>query len=126
MNISFWAARARIGNAIYGVAKAATDKLTFDCAQELRPFGVTAVSLYPGLVRTEAVLAASAAFDLSNSESPQFIGRVIAGLFKDASLLERSGQVLVAAEIARELGVRDIDGSSPEPLSLGAASDPSA
>ena len=28
-------------------------------AHELRQFGVTAVSLYPGLVRTEAVMAAA-------------------------------------------------------------------
>ena len=45
-----------------------------------RPHGVTAVSLYPGLVRTEAVLRSAEAgwFDLSNSESPEFSGRVIA------------------------------------------------
>src|SRR5262249_8348249 len=82
VNISFWPAQKYIGNVIYGVAKAATDKLTRDMAHELRPHGVTAVSLYPGLVRTEAVLAAAQGgwLDLSNSESPEFIGRVIAGL----------------------------------------------
>src|SRR5262249_9444346 len=70
VNISFWAARKHIGNAIYGVAKAATDKLSADMAEELRPHGVAAVSLYPGLVRTEAVLAAATqgAFDLAESE----------------------------------------------------------
>jgi NAD(P)-dependent dehydrogenase (short-subunit alcohol dehydrogenase family) len=58
VNVSHWAAQKRIGNAIYGIAKAATDKLTVDAAHELRPHGVAAVSLYPGLVRTESVLAA--------------------------------------------------------------------
>jgi dehydrogenase/reductase SDR family protein 1 len=43
---------------IYGEAKAATDKLTSDMACELRDHGVAVISLYPGLVRTEAVLAA--------------------------------------------------------------------
>src|SRR5438874_9365397 len=57
-NISAWAAQKYIGTTIYGIAKAATDKLSADAAHELRPHGVTAVSLYPGLVRTEAVLAA--------------------------------------------------------------------
>ena len=58
VNISHWAAQKRIGNTICGIAKAATDKLTSDTAVELRPHGVTVVSLYPGLVRTEAVLSA--------------------------------------------------------------------
>jgi hypothetical protein len=43
------------------------------------------------LVRTEAVVAAAAsrAFDLANSESPEFIGKVIAGLFKDSKAASR-------------------------------------
>lgn len=117
VNISFWAARKYIGNAIYGISKAATDKMTADIAYELRPHGITAISLYPGLVRTEAVLAAGV-FDLSNSESPEFIGRVIAALWRDPKLEDRSGQALVAAAVAAELGVADIDGKRPEPLRL--------
>jgi dehydrogenase/reductase SDR family member 1 len=45
VNVSFWAARKHVGNVAYGVAKAATDKLTADMAAELRPHGVTVVSL---------------------------------------------------------------------------------
>src|ERR1044071_6251744 len=74
VNISFWAAQKYIGNVAYGVAKAATDKMTADMAHELRKHNVAVVSLYPGLVRTEKVLEAAAFLDLSNSESPQFIG----------------------------------------------------
>src|SRR5689334_14540362 len=48
-----------LGNAIYGAVKAATDKLTADMAHELRPHGIAALALYPGLVRTEAVLEAA-------------------------------------------------------------------
>jgi dehydrogenase/reductase SDR family protein 1 len=120
VNISYWAARKPIGNVIYGVSKAATDKMTSDMAHELGPHGVTAISLYPGLVRTEAVLA-SGWFDLSNSESPEFIGRVIRALWRDPALLERSGQVLVAAAVAAELGVQDLDGKQPRPLTLETA-----
>jgi NAD(P)-dependent dehydrogenase (short-subunit alcohol dehydrogenase family) len=120
VNISFWAAQKYIGNAIYGASKAAADKLTADMAHELRPHNVAVVSLYPGMVRTEAVLAAAEAgwLDLSNSESPEFIGRVVEALARDPRLLERSGKVLVAAAIARELGVRDVDGREPRPLTL--------
>ena len=123
VNISSWPAQKYIGNLIYGVSKAATDKMTFDMAHELKPNGVTAVSLYPGLVRTEAVLRAAQEgwFDLSNSESPEFIGRVIVALYRDPRLMERSGNALVAAEVALEMGVRDVDGRQPVPLRLETA-----
>lgn len=120
VNLSFWAAQKYLGNAIYGIAKAATDKMTADMAHELKPYGVAAISLYPGLVRTELVLQAAknGAFDLSNSESPEFCGRVVAALMEAPGPMSRTGEALVAAKLARELSVRDIDGSSPEPLSL--------
>lgn len=120
VNISVWAAQKFIGNTIYGVSKAATDKLTADMAHELRTHGVSVISLYPGLVRTESVLAAASQgwFTLDNSESPEFIGRVIAALANDPRLGERSGQVVVAAQAAVELGVTDVDGKQPAPLTL--------
>jgi dehydrogenase/reductase SDR family member 1 len=120
VNISFWAAQKHIGNALYGVSKAATDKLTFDMAHELKKHGVAVVSLYPGMVRTESVLQAAEQgwLDLSNTESPQFIGRVVAALYRDPHLTERSGTVLIAAQVALELGVQDIDGKQPKPLTL--------
>ena len=118
VNISFWAAQKRIGNVAYGVSKAATDKMTADMAQELRDHNVTAVSLYPGLVRTEKVMEAAAWLDMSNSESPQFIGRAVVALAGDPKLIERSGQVLVAASLAQEYGFTDIDGKSPRPLTI--------
>jgi dehydrogenase/reductase SDR family protein 1 len=120
VNIGFWAAKKYVGNSIYGISKAATDKMSADMAHELQPHQVAAVSLYPGLVRTEAVMAAAAGgwLDLSNSESPEFIGRVIAALSGDPNLMRRSGQVLIAAQLAIELGVSDTDGSQPFPLTL--------
>src|SRR5205809_623767 len=54
VNISVWATQKFIGNTIYGVSKAATDKLSADIAHELRPHGISVVSLYPGFVRTES------------------------------------------------------------------------
>jgi dehydrogenase/reductase SDR family member 1 len=121
VNISYWAAQKYMGNVIYGIAKAATDKMTADMACELKPHNVTVVSLYPGLVRTELVLQSAAAFDLSNSESPEFQGRVIAALARDASLRKRTGQILITAAVARELGVTDLDGKTPTPLTLETA-----
>jgi dehydrogenase/reductase SDR family protein 1 len=117
VNISIWASQKYQGNVLYGVSKAATDKLSADTACELKPHGVTAVSLYPGLVRTEAVLAAGV-FDLSNSESPQFVGRAVAALASDPDAMRWSGQVVVAAALAREYGFLDVDGRLPRPLTL--------
>jgi NAD(P)-dependent dehydrogenase (short-subunit alcohol dehydrogenase family) len=89
-------------------------------AHELLPSGVAVVSLYPGLVRTEAVMEAARGgwLDISNSESPEFIGRVIAALSDDPQLMARSGQIVVAAQLAQELNVLDTDGRQPIPLTL--------
>jgi dehydrogenase/reductase SDR family member 1 len=118
VNISFWPAQKYIGNVAYGVSKAATDKMTKDMAHELREYNVAAVSLYPGLVRTEKVMEAASFLDLSQSESPQFIGRAIASLAADPGIMEKTGQILIAAELAQEYGFTDIDGRQPRPLTL--------
>jgi dehydrogenase/reductase SDR family protein 1 len=118
VNISFWAARKHIGNVAYGVSKAATDKMTVDMAVELRPHGVAVVSLYPGLVRTEKVMEAAQWLDLSNSESPEFIGRAVAALGADNNVMRHSGNVLVAASVAEEDGFTDIDGKRPRALAI--------
>jgi dehydrogenase/reductase SDR family member 1 len=123
VNISYWAARKYIGNAIYGAAKAATDKLSADMAHELLAHGIAVISLYPGLVRTEAVMEAAKAgwLDISNSESPEFVGRVIAAFAEHSSALNCSGQTLVAAALAQELGIKDGNERQPEPLTLETA-----
>jgi len=118
VNISFWAAQKHTGNVAYGVSKAATDKLTEDMAFELRPHGVTVVSLYPGLVRTEKVMQAAEWLDLSNSESPEFVGRAVSAMAADLDVVRHTGQVRVAAGLAIEYGFRDIDGKLPRPLAL--------
>lgn len=120
VNISFFAAQRSDMGVAYGAAKAADDRMAQAMAHELRPHHVAAVSLYPGLVRTEGVLKA-AVFDLSNSESPQFVGRAVAALAADPKRMEKSGQVLVAAALALEYGFTDIDGKQPRPLTVDEA-----
>ena len=118
VNISFWAGQKHIANVAYGVSKAATDKMTRDMAVELRPFGVTVVSLYPGLVSTEKVMEAAEWLDLTNSESPEFIGRAVAALAADPEVIRHTGSVLVAARLAPEYGFTDIDGKVPRALTV--------
>jgi len=118
VNISYWSAQVYMGNTQYGVSKAAVDKMSEYMAHELKNFNVAVVSLYPGLVRTESVMKNAKHFDMSNSESPQFIGRVVATLSADPDIMKKSGRVLVAAQEALEYGIQDIDGGQPRPLTL--------
>jgi dehydrogenase/reductase SDR family protein 1 len=121
VNLSYWAAQKHVANVSYGVAKAATDKLTADMAHELREHNVAVVSLYPGLVRTEKVMVAAEWLDLSNSESPRFIGRAVVALANDGDIMSKSGKVLVAADLAQEYGFTDVDGNTPRALTLAEA-----
>jgi len=110
VSISFYAGRRYTGNVPYGVAKAATDRLAEDMAVELRPHGVASVALYPGHV-----------IDAKTSpkpkrESAQFVGRAVAALAADPDVLRRSGKIQVVAELAREYGFTDTDGTQPEPV----------
>ncbi|HEX2953506.1 MAG TPA: SDR family NAD(P)-dependent oxidoreductase [Bacillota bacterium] len=116
VNISFFAGRKYMSNVAYGVCKAAVDRLTTDSAIELRDYGVTVLSLYPGLVRTESVMRNKDFIDLSNSESPQFLGRCVAALAGDQARHSLTGQIVIAAEIAEKYGFRDIDGKQPKSL----------
>lgn len=118
VNISFWAAQKYLANVPYGAAKAAVDKMTADMAHEAEKFNIAVISLYPGLVRTESVMRAAEYFDMSNSESPQFTGRVVAALAADPDIMQKSGKVLVVAQEALEYGIQDIDGKQPRPVTL--------
>jgi dehydrogenase/reductase SDR family member 1 len=113
VNVSSDAAEKTDAGVSYGVAKSATDRMIACMAHELRPHGVAAVSLYPGLVRTESVLRAAKFFDMSDSESPQFIGRAVAALAADPDVMRYSGQVMRSAPLGQEYGFDDVDGRRP-------------
>lgn len=103
----------------YGSGKAAVDKMAHDMAVDFRPYNVAVVSIWMGLLKTERTLAGLAANPdayaelTATAESPEFTGRVIDALAKDPELMGRSGKVLIGAEVAEELGVKDIDDRQP-------------
>ena len=116
VNISYYGGRRYFNNVAYGVNKAAIDRLSADMAFELKPHGVTALSLHPGQVSTEGMVAyaqLNPAVDLNAFETPQFVGRCIAALAADPAILEQTGQILITAEVAQAYGVRDINGNQP-------------
>jgi len=116
VNVSSFAAANPKEVVPLGVAKTATDRMSALMAEQLRDHGVAVVSLYPGLVRTEGILKWQDFIDLSNSESPRFVGRAVAALAADQDVLARTGQTLVAAEVAEEYGFADEEGVRPHSL----------
>ncbi len=103
----------------YGAGKAGTDKMAHDMAHDFKPYGVTVVSLWLGLVKTERtdqVCGAEpekygAAYKVA--ESPEFPGRVLAALYRDPDRQARSGTIQVVAELAKHYGVTDINDRQP-------------
>jgi len=117
VNISFWAAQQPdMGDPAYCAAKAADDAMARSMAHHLRKHNIAVVSLYPGLVRTESVVANAQYFDMTNSESPQFVGRAVAALATDANIMAQSGKILVAAQLGLDYQFQDIDGKQPRPF----------
>jgi len=104
----------------YGVGKAALDRITADTAHELQDAGVTVVSLWPGLVKTERTekVREAGGLDFSRAESQRFTGRAIATLAADPERQRDTGQVLTSRSLADRYGFTDVDGSLPDgPLS---------
>jgi NAD(P)-dependent dehydrogenase (short-subunit alcohol dehydrogenase family) len=103
----------------YGAVKAGVDKMAHDMAVDFRPFDVAAVSLWMGMLRTERTEALFTSGEhryaelTRQAESAEFPGRVIAALAESPNRMSYSGQVLIGAEIALELGVTDVGGRQP-------------
>ncbi len=85
----------------YSVAKAADDRLALAISAALSADGVASVSLYPGLVRTEGVMQFAEHLDLTDSQSPQGVGRVVAALAADDNVMALTGRPLTVEDLAR-------------------------
>ncbi len=115
VSLSSFAGQVFVPPVPYGVAHAAIDRLASDMAEDLRPYAVASLALYPGLVLTEGVLANLQYFeDQPNRETPLFVGRVVAALAADPDVMRHSGRWLIAAEVAADYGVVDEHGHLPE------------
>lgn len=117
VNISSFGSRAPFHTVLYGMSKTALDKMASDMAHELAGTGVSTLSLWLGLIRTELILSLGMddfnGFPLDRAEDPTFVGRVIAALAQDPSLPELSGSTIITAEYGREKGLRNDDGEVP-------------
>jgi dehydrogenase/reductase SDR family protein 1 len=117
VNISSFGSRAPFHTVLYGMSKTALDKMASDMAHELAGTGVSTLSLWLGLIRTELILSLGMddfnGFPLDRAEDPTFVGRVIAALADDPALGELSGSTVITAEYGREHGVRNDDDEVP-------------
>lgn len=118
VHVSSFGSRGHLHSVLYGVAKTGLDKMAADMAVELRGTGVTAISLWLGLIRTRMLLASGltefAGFSLDRAEDPAFVGRVIDALARDPDIAAASGATLISAEEGRARGVTNDDGTQPD------------
>ncbi|MFB9262672.1 SDR family NAD(P)-dependent oxidoreductase [Bradyrhizobium erythrophlei] len=111
-------------NVPFGVQKSGVDRMARDMAHELKPFGISAVSIWPGYIKSEKlavqpgrVPAALARLIAERGETPVFVGRAIAALAADPDVIAKTGEILLASELAAEYGFTDVDGKIPPPPS---------
>jgi dehydrogenase/reductase SDR family member 1 len=99
----------------YGAGKAGLDRLTADMAIELAPKDVAAIALYPMNVATEYFrdLSESIGFDISEWQTPQFVGRAAAALLASGDLMRRTGTIQWVEDLAQEFDVFDEYGRRP-------------
>ena len=97
----------------YGAQKVGVDKFAKDMAVDLRPHDVAAVSIWMGPLNTERTRQVwqrhpeKYADFAPLAETPEFTGKIIHALYRDPHLLDKSGQVLVGAELALAYGIDD-------------------
>lgn len=113
------------GNLYYSLAKISTIHLAEAMAADLKPHGITAVSVTPGFLRSEEMLehfgvteanwrdAAAKDPHFIASETPTFIGRAIAALAADPELFTKTGKALSSWGLSTEYDITDADGSRP-------------
>jgi len=134
INVSSSGGLKYLFNVAYGVGKAGCDRMAADCAFELRKSKVAMISLWPGPVKTEFITENVESMDpttmggkgdesgrknmakvFEQGESIEFSGKVCAYLAAEGGdkIMSRTGKIINTADVAREYGFTDIDGSTP-------------
>jgi NAD(P)-dependent dehydrogenase (short-subunit alcohol dehydrogenase family) len=114
------------GHILYDLVKAGLARLAYGMAMELAQIGVTALSLSPGFLRSEAVLdhfgvreenwhdAIAKDPYFAESETPRLVGRAAVALASDPNVKQKAGLICFASDLAREYGFTDVDGRVPD------------
>jgi NAD(P)-dependent dehydrogenase (short-subunit alcohol dehydrogenase family) len=104
--------------AAYGAQKAGVDRFAHDMGMDLQKYNVAAVSIWMGMLRTDRTKRAmdkdaskyQGFWDIA--ETPEFTGHILSALYRDPKRMEKSGKVLIGAELALEYGLTD-EGRQP-------------
>ncbi|WP_405849100.1 SDR family oxidoreductase [Streptomyces niveus] len=114
------------GSFFYDLVKSSVIRLAVAQAAELKPYGVAAVAITPGFLRSEAMLdglgvteetwrdAVAQDPNFAYSESPAYLGRAVAALAADPDIMAKSGQALATWGLYEEYGFTDADGTRPD------------
>lgn len=110
----------------YDLVKANVERITIGLAAELENDPIAAVAVTPGWMRSEQMLenfgvkesnwrdALAEVPHFCISETPTFVARGVVALACDSQAKRWSGKVLSSAELGRQYGVTDVDGSQPD------------
>ena len=114
--------------------RSSAPQMAFSQGHELEPRGATAVAITPGWLRSEMMLdnfgvsedhwrdaldpdrvvgRPTAPQGFARSESPRYIGRAVVALASDHDRARWNQQSVSSAQLAREYGFTDIDGTQP-------------
>lgn len=114
------------GHILYDLVKASLARFAYGMAMELAKTGVTALSLSPGFLRSEAVLEHFGVREenwrdaiakdpyFAESETPRLSGRAVVALAADRDVKRKAGLICFASDLAREYGFTDVDGRVPD------------
>lgn len=104
---------------VYGAHKAGMDKFAADMAVDLKNFNVAALSIWMGALQAERLMRVIASdpekygYLKTVTETPEFTGHVIWGLYNDPELMDISGRTVIGAELAVKYNILDKDGRRP-------------
>jgi len=110
------AADAYGGQLLWDLAHTCINRLMFGMSVECKRRKIAVITLMPGFMRTEQVLAflttdeLKKAFKLEKSETPEYLGRAVAALAGDKGVMAKTGRIHFVADLARQYGFTDVDG----------------
>ncbi|MEO8465984.1 MAG: SDR family NAD(P)-dependent oxidoreductase, partial [Gammaproteobacteria bacterium] len=114
------------GNPFSQAVKIAVKGFALNMATELKPHRVAALAITPGFLRSETMLehfgvteenwrdGGKQDANFLVSESPLYVGRAVAALAADRSVLKRTGHLWSSWQLARDYGFTDADGRRPD------------
>jgi hypothetical protein len=119
------------GTFFFDLFETALKRLAFAIAEEGAPFGLSALAITPGFMRTESILdrfsvteanwreaaegnAEAKRFRFEDSETPCFVGRAVAALAADPAVRRWSGGVYSSHGLSQVYGFTDLDGRQPD------------